>query len=167
VSPATALSGRLSEILVGAPLHRVILELTEHSPVSDYRALNDALRPWREKGTRVAVDDAGGGYASFSHILSLLPDFIKFDVTLTRDIHLDRPRQALARALVGFATEMDVGVIAEGVETEAELHAIVELGAPYAQGFHLGRPRPLTEQPDLLFAGTGSMGLAAAPRDQV
>lgn len=152
ISPASAVSGRLGEVLLGAPLDRIILELTEHSPVADYGALNAALAPWRAGGARLAVDDAGGGYASFAHILSMKPEFIKFDVSLTRDIHLDRPRQALARALVGFANEMDVGVIAEGVETAAQLEMIVDLGTPYAQGFHLGRPRPLGEQVELLTA---------------
>ena len=150
ISPATAVSGRLAEVLLGAPLDRIILELTEHAPVSDYPKLNAALAPWREKGARLAVDDAGSGYASFAHILSLSPEFIKFDVNLTRDIHLDRPRQALARALVAFANEMNVGVIAEGIETEAQLKMVASLGTPYAQGFHLGRPRLLAEQPDLL-----------------
>ena len=153
VSPATAVSGRLAEVLTGAPLDRVILELTEHSPVTDYRALNAALSPWRDKGARLAVDDAGGGYSSFTHILSMSPEYIKFDMSLTREIHLDHPRQALARALVGFATEMGVGVVAEGIETEAELEVVKRLGTPYGQGFHLGRPKPLDEQPELRVDG--------------
>ena len=150
VSPDAVISGRLSEVLLAAPLDRIILELTEHAPVTDYATLNAALAPWREQGARLAVDDAGSGYSSFAHILSLSPEFIKFDVNLTREIHLDRPRQALARALVSFASELNVGVIAEGIETEAQLKVVAELGTPYAQGFHLGRPRPLAEQPELL-----------------
>lgn len=150
ISPVAAVSGRLGEILHDIPLERIILELTEHAPVADYGALTAALTPWRERGARLAVDDAGSGYASFAHILSLHPDYIKFDVSLTRDIHLDRSRQALARALVGFATELEVGVIAEGIETEQQLRVVAALGLQYAQGFHLGRPRLLVEQPDLL-----------------
>lgn len=150
ISPGAAVSGRLGEILHDIPLDRIILELTEHAPVADYSALTAALAPWRERGARLAVDDAGSGYASFAHILSLHPDYIKFDVSLTRDIHLDRSRQALARALVGFATELEVGVIAEGIETEQQLRVVAALGLQYAQGFHLGRPRLLVEQPDLL-----------------
>jgi len=150
VSPATALSGRLAEILTGAELERVILEVTEHSQVTDYAALNAALAPWRERGVRVAVDDAGGGYASFAHVLSLTPELIKLDISLTADIHADPRRQALARALIGFAAEMDVIVVAEGIETAAQLDVLAGLGAHYAQGFHLGRPRPLAEQEALL-----------------
>ena len=159
LSPAAAVSGRVGEVLFGMPLDRVILELTEHSPVADYGALNAALAPWRAHGARLAVDDAGGGYSSFAHILNLNPDYIKFDVNLTRDIHLDRPRQALARALVSFATEMHVGVIAEGIETAAQLEMIAELGTPYGQGFHLGRPRLLAEQPDLHAGATQTLDL--------
>lgn len=150
VAPLTVLSGRLGEILLGSDLDRVVLELTEHAPVADYPALMDALEPWRRQGARLSVDDAGGGYASFAHILSLQPDFIKLDASLVRDIHIDRRRQALARAMVGFARELDVSIVAEGIEVAAELEALVDLGASYGQGFHLGRPRPLEEQPQLL-----------------
>jgi EAL domain-containing protein (putative c-di-GMP-specific phosphodiesterase class I) len=150
ISPDTALSGRLNEILTGAPLERLIIELTEHAPVKDYGALNAALTPWRLGGLRVAVDDAGGGYASFAHILNLSPELIKLDTSLTHDIHLDRQRQALARALIAYADEMAVSVVAEGIESDAELEELRRLGAHLGQGFHLGRPRPLDEQPALL-----------------
>lgn len=149
-SPAMVLGGGLDALMTGLDPSRVVLELTEHAPVADYQALNEALAPWRSAGGRVAVDDAGGGYASFAHVISLLPDFIKLDISLVRDIHIDRPRQALARAVTGFASELGVTVIAEGVEEAAELEVITDLGTQLAQGFHLGRPRPLVEQPELL-----------------
>jgi EAL domain-containing protein (putative c-di-GMP-specific phosphodiesterase class I)/CheY-like chemotaxis protein len=150
LSPETLLSGRVAEVLTGAPLERVIIELTEHAPVADYRALNAALDPWRLGGVRIAVDDAGGGYASFAHILSLSPELIKLDTSITRDIHIDRQRQAMARALIAYADEMGASVVAEGIETSAELDELRRLGAHLGQGFHLGRPRPLDEQPSLL-----------------
>ena len=150
VSPATVVSGRLGEVLVDVALPRLVLELTEHDPVTDYAALERALRPWREAGLRLAVDDAGAGYASFTHVLRLGPELIKLDRSLVRDIHVDAPRQALARAIVGYAHDMGVDVVAEGIETAAELQAVAALGARYGQGFHLGRPRPLAEQRDRL-----------------
>lgn len=164
ISPATALSGRLGEILVGVDLGRVVLELTEHAAVADYPALVAALTPWRRQGARLAVDDAGGGYASFAHILSLSPEFIKLDVSLTRDIHLDTKRQALARAITGFAAEIGVSVVAEGIETAAELEVIAGLGTPLGQGFHLGRPRPLEEQPELLAGHPAVPGAELGPK---
>lgn len=150
LSPVTLLSGRVNELLTHTALHRVIIEVTEHAEVSDYGALNAALAPWRLGGARVAVDDAGGGYASFAHILNLSPELIKLDESLTRDVHIDRQRQALVRALVAYAAEMGVAVVAEGIEAMAELTELTELGVHLGQGVHLGRPRPLDEQPDLL-----------------
>jgi EAL domain-containing protein (putative c-di-GMP-specific phosphodiesterase class I)/ActR/RegA family two-component response regulator len=162
VSPATVLSGRLDEVLIDRPLERVVLELTEHSRVDDYGRLASALRPWRERGARLAVDDAGAGYASFTHVLHLRPELIKLDTDLVRDIHVDPSKQAMARALVGYAREMGVDVVAEGIETEAEQRAVAHLGVRYGQGYHLGRPRPLAEQLGLL---EGSGGLAAVDLD--
>ena len=149
LSPATVLSGRLHEILATAPHDQVVLELTERAPVEDYPALLDGLARWRERGVRIAVDDAGGGYSSFAHILELGPELIKLDISLVRDIHTNPHRQALARAVIAFADEMGVKVVAEGVETAPELTELQRLGAHLAQGFHLGMPRSLTEQPHL------------------
>lgn len=162
VSPATVLSGRLHEVLTGVDMARVVIEVTEHAKVDDYAALDRALQPWRRAGAKVAVDDAGGGYASFTHVLNLSPDYIKLDVTLVRDIHADSRRQALARAISGFARELGVALIAEGIETADELQVMVDLGTPFAQGFHLGRPRPLEEQPELLVRD--DLGMRAARR---
>jgi EAL domain-containing protein (putative c-di-GMP-specific phosphodiesterase class I)/CheY-like chemotaxis protein len=153
LSPNTVLSPRLAEIFTAAPLDRVIIELTEHEPVTDYAAVAAALAPWRSKGARLAVDDAGGGYASFSHILNLAPEYIKLDVNLTAAIHQDRQRQALARAVIGFAREMGVAVIAEAVETSVQLQALHDLGTHFVQGYHVGRPLPLDEQPELMAHG--------------
>ncbi len=152
LSPATVVSGRLPEVLMTAPLRRVIIEVTEHAPIADYVAVNAALSPWRLGGLRLAVDDAGGGYSSFTHILNLSPELIKLDTSLIHDIHTDRHRQALARALIAYADEMEVSVVAEGIENTAELAELHGLGVHLGQGFHLGRPRPLDEQPELLAA---------------
>src|SRR5690606_9138391 len=79
-SPCAVLSSGLSEVFRQVPLHRVLLELTEHAHVEDYDALIDALEPLRRRGLRVAVDDAGAGYSNLKHILHLRPDFIKLDM---------------------------------------------------------------------------------------
>ncbi len=165
ISPATALSGRLGEALAGVDLERVVLEVTEHTQVADYPALTAALAPWRSDGARLAVDDAGGGYASFAHILNLSPDFIKLDISLVRAIDCDTRRQALARAVCSFADELDVTVIAEGIESAAELETVTALGTPLAQGYHLGRPLPLAAsaswRPRPLARSTGSGSVAS------
>ena len=99
---------------------------------------------------RLAVDDAGGGYASFAHIIELSPELIKLDASLVRDVHTSSHRRALVRAVISFANEMGVTVVAEGVESEPELVELRHLGVHLAQGFHLGRPRALSEQAELM-----------------
>jgi EAL domain-containing protein (putative c-di-GMP-specific phosphodiesterase class I) len=140
VSPASALSGRLDDVLGGVASNRIVLEITEHQMVETYDGLEAAFRALRRRGVRIAVDDAGAGYASFRHILRLRPDVIKLDMTLTRDIDTDRSRRALASALIGFARETGSAMVAEGVETAAELATLRRLGVEAAQGYHLGRP---------------------------
>lgn len=92
---------------------------------------------------RLAVDDVGAGFASLRHILRLSPDFIKLDRTLIDGIDHDRSRQALAGGLITFAEKIGAAIIAEGIETPAQLAMLLSLGVELGQGFHLGRPGPL------------------------
>ena len=111
----------------------------------DYEELALALGPLRALGVRIAIDDSGAGYASLRHTLALNPDIVKVDISLTRTIDTDRARRALASALISFADEMDMTIVAEGIETEAELRTLTDLGVRYGQGFHLARPGPPPE----------------------
>jgi EAL domain-containing protein (putative c-di-GMP-specific phosphodiesterase class I)/response regulator of citrate/malate metabolism len=122
---------------------RLVVEITEHSAIDNYDALVAYLAPIRDRGTRVAVDDAGAGFASLRHALQLSPDFIKLDVSLTRGIDSDRRRHALAAGLIGFADELGAAVVAEGIETRGELDTLRELGVRYGQGYFLAMPGPL------------------------
>lgn len=140
VSPAVAADPRLAQLLGGGSLSRLVLEITEHAPVHDYEALFQALLPLRQRGLRLAVDDAGAGYAGLRHILRLSPNLIKLDMELTQGIEGDRARTALASAMIAFASEIDAEIIAEGIETEGELSALKALGVQMGQGYHLGRP---------------------------
>jgi len=146
VSPATAASGTLSALLDSADGPRLVIELTEHVLVEDFAAVRDALADLRSHGVRLAVDDTGAGYAGFRHLLGLNPDIIKLDISLTRGIDTDPARRALAAALVKFADDTDARLIAEGVETSAELITLIDLGVGWAQGYHLARPAPLPAQ---------------------
>src|SRR5262249_21293284 len=143
VSPAMIASGALEEALAGTPVERIVLEMTEHEVVPDYQVLSEALAPLRARGLRLAIDDVGAGYASLRHILSLRPDVVKLDVSLTRHIDSDQTRRALAAALIAFPLPTGSPTAAEGVETEDELQALLRLGVYKAQGFHLARPMPL------------------------
>ncbi|QYE35511.1 EAL domain-containing protein [Polymorphobacter sp. PAMC 29334] len=159
-SPATVLSGELDSAFAGVPVDRIVLEITEHDLIVDYSAMTQALRPLRRAGLRLAVDDAGAGYASLHHILDLRPDLIKLDMHLTRGIDEDRARQALTGAIAGFARDIGSLLIAEGVETSAELATLRALGIELAQGYHLGRPMPLDHAAALF--ENGRPALAAA-----
>jgi EAL domain-containing protein (putative c-di-GMP-specific phosphodiesterase class I)/CheY-like chemotaxis protein len=143
LSPAACLPDRLDTALLGVPAHRVVLEVTEHAPVPDYDILRHGLLPFLARGGRLAIDDAGAGFASLRHIVRLEPDIIKLDISLTRDVDTDQSRRALARALVAYAHEMGIAIVAEGIETIAELQTLEALGVSAGQGYLLGRPGPL------------------------
>jgi EAL domain-containing protein (putative c-di-GMP-specific phosphodiesterase class I) len=143
VSPQLLLDGRLERELTPRVAARLLLEITEHETVKEQERLVTALAPLRAMGVRVAIDDAGAGYSSFRHIVRLLPDVIKLDLRLTRDIDHDPARRALAAALIRYAREANAEIVAEGVETQAELDTLLELGIAKAQGYFFGRPVPL------------------------
>jgi EAL domain-containing protein (putative c-di-GMP-specific phosphodiesterase class I) len=143
-SHRAALSGELLDAF-GADAHRIVVEITEHEPVEDYDRLTSALERLRAAGVRVAIDDAGAGFASLRHTLRLRPDIVKIDISIVRDLDRDRGKRALASALARFADEMDMAVVAEGIESQAELDALLALGVVMGQGFHLAEPGPLDE----------------------
>jgi EAL domain-containing protein (putative c-di-GMP-specific phosphodiesterase class I) len=138
-------SPELLALLRAVDARRVVVEFTEHLQVQDYPSLIEAIRRIREGGTRLAIDDTGAGFAGFAHILKLAPDLIKLDRVLTTGIDTDPARRALGGALVSFASATRAKIIAEGIETAAELDTIRELGIGYGQGHLLGRPVPLSE----------------------
>jgi EAL domain-containing protein (putative c-di-GMP-specific phosphodiesterase class I) len=153
-SPQTITNGGFFEATGGFPAERIILEVTEHDHVEDYDQLIRALEPLRARGTLIAIDDAGSGYASMRHILNIHPDFIKLDVSLTRHIDADRVKRALARALIEFGRETGCKIIAEGVESESEMTTLRDLGVHGAQGYLLSRPIPFD---DLRLLTSGGM----------
>ena len=119
---------------------RLVLELTEREEIDDVAQLRRSCAPWLRSGARLAIDDAGAGYSSLKQVVELLPEFVKIDRSLIIDIHRDRHRQALVAALAGFAAEIGANLIAEGVESRAELAWLRDADIGLAQGFLLGRP---------------------------
>ena len=124
----------------GLPLHRLVIEITEHARVPDYPALNSAVECLRRRGVRFAIDDTGAGYASLNHVLQLRPDIIKLDRALILDLEDDPARRSLVTALVLLALEIGASVTGEGVETATQLQALSTLGVDHAQGYLLSRP---------------------------
>lgn len=149
-SPETVTASRFRELVTADMPERLVLEITEYAQVHDYDALNAALSTLRRHGIRLAVDDAGAGFASLRHILRLEPDFIKLDRSLIAGIQQDRSQQALASGLISFAAKIGATIIAEGIERDSELAALHELGVQLGQGYFLARPAPLSP------AGNGS-----------
>lgn len=142
ISPDTCLDPRLPGLLQrsGLPLNRIVLELTERLAVSDYKPLLSVLAPMRRMGLRIAVDDAGSGFASMRHILHIQPEIIKLDRSLISGIDDDQGQRALGAAMVEFARQIDATLVAEGIETPEELASVARLGMTAGQGYLLGRP---------------------------
>ena len=156
VSPEACCSRELRELIGSIEAHRIVLEITEHAPVADYGQLLGALAPLRDRGVRLAIDDACSGYASLRHVLYLRPDTIKLDITLTRGIERDPARRSLVDAIVGFAPSVGAEVLAEGIETAEQLRALTRSGVALGQGYYLGHPAPLPP------SGTWSRGRRGA-----
>jgi EAL domain-containing protein (putative c-di-GMP-specific phosphodiesterase class I) len=125
--------------------HRLVIELTEHAEVLEYAGLAARLARFRADGAKLAIDDAGAGYAGLQHLVQLKPDLIKLDMALTRNIDSDAARRALAAALIFYARETGSAIIAEGIETQAELQTLRVLGIQRGQGYLLGRPASLAD----------------------
>lgn len=144
-APETVETGIVRDLLAQTQPDRIVLELTEHSDIRKSRALLDELQALRDMGVRVAVDDLGAGYASLSSLLILKPDIIKLDISIVNAIHKDATTQAMARALLQFADEIDATLIAEGVECPMDRDTLTRLGFAYGQGFLFAKPAPPAE----------------------
>ncbi len=134
--------------------HPVVLEVTERSAIRDLPVFREALARLREKGFRVAIDDAGSGYASLQAIAELKPDFIKVANTLITGLRSDTIKRDVVEMLVNLARRIDAVCVAEGIETPEDLEECRLLQIPYGQGFYLGVPseRP-AEAPAREFTG--------------
>ena len=139
VSPETAVSCEFAALIEGGT-ERIVIEVTEHAAIGDYPQFNSSVARLRFTGMRYAVDDAGAGFATFSHILSTKPDIVKLDMSLIRDIHRDLARRALLHGLIYFIEQINATAVAEGVETLEEAESLKRLGVHCAQGYYFGRP---------------------------
>jgi diguanylate cyclase (GGDEF)-like protein len=118
----------------------VVLEFSEREPVTDLARLQRIAAELRERGFRIAVDDAGAGHASMRIIAELRPEFIKVDRSLIHSVDSDRARRALVVALLSFGGHIGARLIAEGIETRAEQDVLSSLGVMFGQGWLPGRP---------------------------
>jgi EAL domain-containing protein (putative c-di-GMP-specific phosphodiesterase class I) len=127
----------------GVPPERLKLEITE-SLILDYAKVAKLIEHSHRAGIKVALDDFGTGYSNLGHLHRLAFDTLKLDQGFIRQ--LDDPRcHAIVRAVVGMAAALGCDIVAEGVETEAQLRALEKLGCEYAQGYLVGKPQSLMQ----------------------
>ncbi|MCL9797246.1 EAL domain-containing protein [Frankia sp. AgKG'84/4] len=143
-SPSTIIAG-VVDLLPDFAAGRVIVEITEHERIADDDRLLLAVDLLRRRGVRIAIDDIGTGYAALEQLLRLRPEITKLDGIITRGIDIDAARRAIAVGLVQVADEIGGHIVAEGIETAAELATVMATGIPYGQGYLLAHPTPLAE----------------------
>ena len=141
---------RLRELLWKAD-RPIVLEITEHDAIADYRAIREVVRSLGND-IRLAVDDAGAGVANFGHIIELGPDLVKLDIGLIRRVNVNLGRQALVVGMRHFARTAGCRLIAEGIETREEARTLTELGVEFGQGYLFGRPRNAPGRPPVRLA---------------
>jgi EAL domain-containing protein (putative c-di-GMP-specific phosphodiesterase class I) len=123
--------------------HGSVVEVTEHEAITDYAAVRSAITRLGP-ATKLAVDDAGAGYASLRHILELRPDFVKLDIYLVQAMLADQAHEAMVAGIQHFAERSGCALVAEGVETEADREHLLSLGIQLGQGYLFARPKPLS-----------------------
>lgn len=122
------------------PPELVELEVTESIMLDGFGKAFKNLRDLRELGVRVAIDDFGTGYSSLSYLKNLPADCLKIDRSFVQAITTDPSSEAIARAIITVGHDVDLHVIAEGIETIEQLDKLRELGCDSVQGFFTGRP---------------------------
>jgi len=139
VSPSALTS---SPVIRSLPrdLGGIVIEITEHEFVSDDDHLADVVTELRERGARIAIDDAGAGYAGLTQVMRVRPDIVKLDRNLTTGIHADPARMVLVESFVRFARRTGAIVCAEGIESLDELAVLGDLDVQWGQGYALARP---------------------------
>ncbi|HEX6273359.1 MAG TPA: EAL domain-containing response regulator [Polyangiaceae bacterium] len=125
---------------LAACAERVVLEVTERASLDQVRDLRERLVLLRRLGYRIALDDLGAGYAGLSSFALLEPEFVKLDMTLTRNLGNDGTKQTLVRTMASMCQELGMRVVAEGIETEAERDELERAGCDLMQGFLFAEP---------------------------
>jgi EAL domain-containing protein (putative c-di-GMP-specific phosphodiesterase class I) len=160
LSPDTVAAGGLRPLLGRVDLRRVVLEITEHAAVHDYNRVQTMLRPFRDAGARLAIDDVGSGFASLRHVLRLEPEVIKIDRSLVTEVADDPAQRAVAAAFGRLAEALGTKLVAEGVEDTRTLAVLAEAGITHAQGWLFARAGPLplerTSYADVIGLGASS-----------
>jgi EAL domain-containing protein (putative c-di-GMP-specific phosphodiesterase class I) len=124
----------------GFPHERICLEIVESERIDDHAHVIGIIQEYKRRGLVTAIDDFGAGYAGLNLLAEFQPDILKLDMALTRDIDQDRRRRVITRSIVSAATDLDIRIIAEGIETADEYRCLRDLGIDLFQGWLFGRP---------------------------
>lgn len=119
---------------------RVVLEITERAKLDEISDLKQRVERLRRLGFRIAVDDIGAGYSGLTSFVTLQPDLVKLDMALVRDVHLESVKRQLIRLVLDLCKQLDISVVAEGVETAEERDALLDLGCDLFQGYLFAAP---------------------------
>lgn len=125
---------------MGLSQSHIVIEITERDSIDDYARFEAAIAHYGNQGFRIALDDFGSGHSGLITLLSSRPHYLKLDMAVVRDIHLDTYKQMIVKSVVALADNIGAELIAEGVESEYELDVLLSYGVRHAQGFLFGRP---------------------------
>lgn len=125
----------------GFPINRIIFESVEGEQVNDGKWLAEILGEYKRIGFQTAIDDFGAGFAGLNLLADFQPDLVKLDMALVRGIDQGKSRQAIASGVVWMCAQLDIDVIAEGIETRDEAQCLSDLGIRLMQGYWFGRPQ--------------------------
>jgi diguanylate cyclase (GGDEF)-like protein len=145
----------------GVDPHRICLEITESLWLDTDGPARDTVRALKAMGFLLALDDFGTGYASLGYLRELDFDTVKVDRSFVQGVHLDGNDRSMCDVMLAMCQVCDLGVVAEGVETEEQARALAELGFEAAQGFLFGEPMPVAAALAWLAAAPGTPVVAA------
>ena len=124
----------------GVPSCDIVFEITERSDIENYQILQQIMKHYADQGYEIALDDVGAGYSGLNRVVNTSPNYLKVDIELVRDIQKHKKKEIMMEFLLHYCNETGAILIAEGIETEAELECLCRLGVHYGQGYFLGRP---------------------------
>jgi len=124
----------------GFPIERIIFEFTEGEKVIDIKHLKGIVDYYQSQGFKTAIDDFGAGYAGLNLLAEIQTDLVKIDMDLIRGIEVSRARQAIVKSVVRMCADLNIDVIAEGIETYEELTALRSFGVELFQGYYFAKP---------------------------
>lgn len=153
---------------VGLDPRNIVIELTESTPNFDYQLIKDAAEHYRSMGFEIAIDDLGEGFSSLRLWSELHPDYVKIDKHFTQDIHNDVVKLEFVRSIQRIAECSGAKVIAEGIESQAQLNIVKDLKIAYGQGYLFAEPAtvPVTSLPDEVLRLINSNLVSVFPRDK-